>query len=136
MSNIKFGFVLLLVVAGVLSMSTFIVHEREIAIKFKLGEIVDSDYEPGIYFQIPFINNVRKFDSRILTMDTHVLIFDIITEHESPVFEAETRNGLQIFFCELFLDQTLLVSKGLNSKFLTVGLIFYGVVKIFHDDCH
>ena len=70
MSNVKFGFVLILVVAAVLSMSTFIVHEREIAIKFKLGEIVDSDYEPGIYFQIPFIDNVRKFDSRILTMDT------------------------------------------------------------------
>jgi membrane protease subunit HflC len=70
MSNVKFGLVLILVAAAVLSMSTFIVHEREIAIKFKLGEIVDSDYEPGIYFQIPFINNVRKFDSRILTMDT------------------------------------------------------------------
>ena len=70
MSNLKFGFVLILVAAAVLSMSTFIVHEREIAIKFKLGEIVDSNYEPGIYFQIPFINNVRKFDSRILTMDT------------------------------------------------------------------
>lgn len=70
MSNLKFGFVLILVAAAVLSMSTFIVHEREVAIKFKLGEIVESNYEPGIYFQIPFINNVRKFDSRILTMDT------------------------------------------------------------------
>jgi len=70
MSNVKFGFVLILVVAAVLSMSTFIVHEREIAIKFKLGEIVEADYEPGIYFQIPIINNVQKFDSRILTMDT------------------------------------------------------------------
>jgi membrane protease subunit HflC len=70
MNNIKFGFVLLLVTAVVLSMSTFVVHEREIAIKFKLGEIVESDYEPGLYFQIPFINNVQKFDSRILTMDT------------------------------------------------------------------
>jgi membrane protease subunit HflC len=70
MNNIKFGFVLLLAVAVVIAMSTFIVHERELAIKFKLGEIVESDYEPGIYFQIPIINNVRKFDSRILTMDT------------------------------------------------------------------
>ncbi|HUV22630.1 MAG TPA: protease modulator HflC [Gammaproteobacteria bacterium] len=70
MNNIKFGFVLILVMGAVLSMSTFIVHEREIAIKFKLGEIVEADYEPGIYFQIPFINNVRKFDSRILSMDT------------------------------------------------------------------
>ncbi len=70
MNNVKFGFVLLLVVGVVLSMSLFIVHEREIAIKFKLGEVVDSDYEPGLYFQIPIINNVQKFDSRILTMDT------------------------------------------------------------------
>jgi membrane protease subunit HflC len=70
MNNIRFGFVLLLIVGAVVAMSTFIVHEREIAIKFKLGEIVESDYEPGIYFQIPIINNVRKFDSRILTMDT------------------------------------------------------------------
>jgi membrane protease subunit HflC len=46
------------------------VHERELAIKFKLGEIVTSDYEPGLYFQIPIINNIKKFDSRILTMDT------------------------------------------------------------------
>ena len=70
MNNIKFGFVLILVAAVIVSMSTFIVHERQIAIKFKLGEIVEADYEPGIYFQIPIINNVKKFDSRILTMDT------------------------------------------------------------------
>ena len=70
MNNIKFGLVLILVVGAIVMMSTFIVHEREIAIKFKLGEIVEADYDPGIYFQIPIINNVKKFDSRILTMDT------------------------------------------------------------------
>lgn len=69
-SGIRFGFVVLAIVAVVISMSTFIVHERELAIKFKLGEIVESDYEPGLYFQIPIINNIKKFDSRILTMDT------------------------------------------------------------------
>ena len=70
MNNIKFGFILVLVVAVLVAMSTFIVNERELAIKFKLGEIVESDYQPGLYFQIPIINNVKKFDSRILTMDT------------------------------------------------------------------
>jgi membrane protease subunit HflC len=68
-SNIRFGFILLLMGAVVVAMSTFIVHERELAIKFKLGEIVKSNYAPGLYFQIPIINNVIKFDSRILTMD-------------------------------------------------------------------
>jgi len=49
--------------------SIFTVDERELAIKFRLGEIVKADYEPGIYFQIPFINNVRKYEKRILTLD-------------------------------------------------------------------
>ncbi len=51
------------------SMSFFIVDETELAIKFRLGEIVRTDYEPGIYFKLPFVNNVRKFDRRILTLD-------------------------------------------------------------------
>jgi membrane protease subunit HflC len=70
MSNIKFIFVLLGLVIAVIWSSTFIVHERELAIKFKLGEIVESNYAPGFYWQIPLINNVIKFDSRILTLDT------------------------------------------------------------------
>lgn len=70
MNSLKFSLVVLILAGAVVSMSTFMVHERELAIKFKLGEIVESDYDPGIYFQIPIINNVRKFDSRILTMDT------------------------------------------------------------------
>jgi len=69
-NNARFGFILLAAVVAVVYMSTFIVHERELAIKFRLGEIVEADYPPGIYAQIPIINNVLKFDSRILTMDT------------------------------------------------------------------
>jgi membrane protease subunit HflC len=62
-----------LVLAAVLlwlgSMSFFIVDERELAVKFRLGEFERADYTPGIYFKFPFINNVRKFDRRILTLD-------------------------------------------------------------------
>jgi len=50
--------------------STFIVDEREVAIKFRLGEIVRSYDVPGLYLMIPFINNVKKYDSRLLTMDS------------------------------------------------------------------
>ncbi|WAR42950.1 protease modulator HflC [Methylomonas rapida] len=52
-----------------LVMSVFTVSETERAIKFQLGEIVGADFKPGIHFKIPFINNVKKFDARILTMD-------------------------------------------------------------------
>ncbi len=51
------------------SMSFFVVEQRELAIKFRLGEFDRADYTPGIYFKIPFINNVRKFERRILTLD-------------------------------------------------------------------
>jgi len=50
--------------------SVFIVTETEYAIKFQLGRIIRSDFEPGLHFKTPFINNVRKFDSRLLTLDT------------------------------------------------------------------
>lgn len=51
-------------------MSVFTVSEKEKAIKFQLGEIVRDDYKPGIYFKWPFINNVKKFDALIQTMDS------------------------------------------------------------------
>tara|TARA_B100000586_G_scaffold112254_1_gene80835 strand:+ start:132 stop:995 length:864 start_codon:yes stop_codon:yes gene_type:complete len=50
--------------------ATFIVDEREVAIKFRLGEIVTTYQKPGLYFMIPFINNIKKYDSRLLTMDS------------------------------------------------------------------
>ncbi len=51
-------------------MCIFTVSQTEKAIKFQLGEIVKSDYSPGLYFKLPFVNNVKKFDSRIMTMDS------------------------------------------------------------------
>ncbi len=51
--------------------SVFIVTETEYAIKFQLGRIIRSDYGPGLHTKVPFVNNVRKFDNRILTLDTH-----------------------------------------------------------------
>ncbi|HTG75604.1 MAG TPA: protease modulator HflC, partial [Steroidobacteraceae bacterium] len=53
----------------VLSMAAFTVRETELAIKMRFGEIVRADYQPGLHFLVPFINNVRKFDRRILTED-------------------------------------------------------------------
>jgi membrane protease subunit HflC len=60
------------VVLGVLGASSlFIVNETEYAIKFQLGRIVRADFGPGIHVKLPFVNNVRKFDNRLLTLDTN-----------------------------------------------------------------
>ena len=67
----NFLFILLVVGLLVAVSSLFIVDERQAAIKFQLGEIVESNYEPGLHIKAPWpINNVRKFDKRILTLDT------------------------------------------------------------------
>jgi membrane protease subunit HflC len=67
----NFLFILLVVALLVVISSLFIVDERQLAIKFQLGEIVEANYEPGLHIKAPWpINNVRKFDKRILTLDT------------------------------------------------------------------
>jgi membrane protease subunit HflC len=50
--------------------STFIVQQWETAIKLRLGEIVASDYDPGLHFKVPLLNNIMKFDARIQTLDS------------------------------------------------------------------
>ena len=61
--------ILLFVVGIVILSATYTVDEREKAIVFQFGEILRADHKPGIHFKTPFINNVRKFDARIQTMD-------------------------------------------------------------------
>lgn len=65
----KIWLVVLGAILVVAMFSIFTVHEREKALKFQLGRIVKADYEPGLYFKFPFIQNVRKFDARIQTLD-------------------------------------------------------------------
>ena len=62
------GTLLLLVVIA--SMSLFTVDQRQYAIVFQLGEVKEVISEPGLNAKLPFIQNVRYFDKRILTMDT------------------------------------------------------------------
>ena len=49
--------------------SLFTVDERELAILFRLGQIVRTDFEPGLHLKLPFVENVRKFERRIMTLD-------------------------------------------------------------------
>jgi membrane protease subunit HflC len=58
---------LVILVTGAFSM--YQVTEWEKAILFRLGEVVKSDVQPGLHFKLPFVNNVRKFDGRVLTLD-------------------------------------------------------------------
>lgn len=53
-----------------LSLSLFTVDETQTALRFQLGEMVEADYQPGLHWKWPLINNIRKFDRRLQTLDT------------------------------------------------------------------
>ncbi|MBU1264642.1 MAG: protease modulator HflC [Gammaproteobacteria bacterium] len=66
------GFILIALIAllVVLSASMFTVDQRQNALVFQLGEVVSVKTKPGLYFKLPLVQNVRYFDTRILTMDS------------------------------------------------------------------
>ncbi len=88
MSGSRSGLLILAAIAGfVLVSSVFVVDERELAIKLKLGEVVRSDYEPGLQWKFPVIDTVAKFPKRILT----------ISDRPERVFTKENE-ALQVDF--------------------------------------
>jgi membrane protease subunit HflC len=63
--------VALALLAGLLlSASCYVVDQRQRAIVFQFGEVRDVVEDPGLHFKLPLIQNVRYFDTRILTLDT------------------------------------------------------------------
>ncbi len=88
MNNARFaGVVALGIIFVVIGLSAFTVDERELAIKLQLGQVVKSDYEPGLHFKWPVVQNIRKFPKRILT----------ISDRPERIFTAENE-AVQVDF--------------------------------------
>ena len=49
--------------------SVYQVQEKDVALRFQFGRIVESDIKPGIHFKLPLVQNVLRFDRRILGLD-------------------------------------------------------------------
>ena len=64
-----FSIVVILIAALLLANSVYIVNEYERGVKLRLGKLYDADLRPGLQFKIPLLEEVRKFDARVLTMD-------------------------------------------------------------------
>ena len=48
----------------------YVIKETERAVVLRFGRLLDVDSEPGLHFKIPLVDEVRKFNSRILTLDS------------------------------------------------------------------
>ena len=108
------------------SASLFTVNETEMAILFKWGKIQRSDYQPGLHVQIPFVNNVRKFDKRIQTFDAKPE--DYLTEEKKILvvdsFIQWRIDDVQAFYVSMRGDMDIaqeriatIVKEGLRNEF-------------------
>ncbi|PWV77329.1 protease modulator HflC [Halomonas sp. A11-A] len=57
-------------VAWLASNSLYVVDETERAVKLRFGEVIEENIQPGLHFKVPITQTVRKFDTRVLTLDT------------------------------------------------------------------
>ncbi len=118
--------VLLVAILLVISNSIFTVDEREMALKFRFGEVIRADYEPGIHFKVPFVNNVGKYSKQILTINNPQELFLTLEKKNLFVdfFIKWKINDVQQYYIstggdELVASQRLLetVKDGIRSEF-------------------
>ena len=118
-------FVVALVVVALLN-SIFTVDERELALKFRFGEVIQTGYEPGLHFKVPFVNNVQKYPKRILTINNPQELFLTLEKKNLYVdfFIKWKINDVQQYYRatggdELVAAQRLLetVKDGIRSEF-------------------
>lgn len=72
----------------VLSMSVYTVDQRKAAIKFQLGEVVSMQTQPGLYFMVPILQNVRLYDTRIQTYDSKDAERFLTTENKNVLVDS------------------------------------------------
>lgn len=118
--------VLAVIVIGVGSMSVFTVSEKELAVKFKLGKIVKSDYEPGLHFNIPIVEEVKKYDRRLLSLDAPPARF-LTSENKYVLVDAFAKWRIvdpALFFTKVAGNENeanirlgQIVQKGLRDQF-------------------
>lgn len=70
MRSIQFVIAGIGIAVFILLQSVFVVDQTERAIVLQLGKPVgNADYEPGLHFKLPFVQNVIFFDARVLEYD-------------------------------------------------------------------
>lgn len=82
--SVSTALIAVVVALVVASLSLFTVDQRQNAIVFRLGEIVSVKTAPGLFFKVPLVDNVRYFDSRILTLDAEEAQ-KFVTSENKPV---------------------------------------------------
>ncbi|WP_045857419.1 protease modulator HflC [Teredinibacter purpureus] len=67
--------------------SIYIVNEFERGVLLHLGRVANADLQPGAHFKIPIVQEVRKFDARVLTLDARAERF-LTVEKKSMMVDS------------------------------------------------
>ena len=92
-------FIIIAVALLIGSQSFFIVDERSQAIVLQLGQPKGEPRGPGIHFKTPFVQNVRYFDSRVLSIDPppeQVVISSAYIEKQDQEDKTDGKKGPNI----------------------------------------
>ena len=92
---------------GILVNSIFVVNEKERAIVFQFGEAVRPDIPVGLHFKLPIIQDVKKYDSRIQTLD----------EEPDRILTVESKYLLVDSFIKYRITDVLTFYKANNGSF-------------------
>ena len=119
MAQSKLWIGVLVVIAILVGFSVFTVHERERAIQFQLGKIVRTDFEPGLHFKFPFVQNVRKFDARVQTLDSPPELY----------LTSEKKNVMVDSFVKWKIEDVEAYYKATGGNFAVAGQRLLEVIK-------
>jgi len=119
--------VIIFLAAIAVSTTMFSVDQRQYAIVFQMGEIKEVISEPGLAFKLPFIQNVRVFDKRILTMESPEPERFITAEKKPVLVDSYVKwriNDVRLYYTNVNGDESLArtrlaqtVNSGLRVEF-------------------
>jgi len=94
-------------IVGIAFNSFFIVDEKEKAIVFQFGEAVRTDIDVGFSFKLPIVQEVKKYDARIQTLD----------EAPDRILTVESKYLLVDSFIKYRISDVLTFYKANNGSF-------------------
>ena len=98
-------------IIGLLFNSIFVVNEKQKAIVFQFGEQVRTDVPVGFHFKLPIIQEVKKYDSRIQTLD----------EQPDRILTVESKYLLVDTFIKYKISDVLTFYKANNGSFISLN---------------
>ena len=107
MNKSTFSIVAAALLIGIAANSVFIVNEKEEAIVFQFGEAIRTEIPVGFHFKTPIIQEVKKYDNRIQTLD----------EEPDRILTVESKYLLVDSFIKYRISDVLVFYKANNGSF-------------------